>query len=56
MNNLISVPELCAMLKISRSTLYRHLQAGELRAVKLGRRRLFRPKDIDAFVRKHLEK
>jgi excisionase family DNA binding protein len=56
MNGLLTVTEVCQRLRISRTTLYAHLKTGDLRTVKLGARRLFREKDIDAFIKKHLTK
>lgn len=56
MNDLMTVAEVCKRLRISRTTLYAHLKTGELKTVKLGARRLFRSKDLDAFVKKHLTK
>lgn len=44
---LIDVRAACARLSISRTTLYRLTAAGSVQAVKIGRRTLFRPADLD---------
>ncbi len=45
-----SVPDAAAMIGISRRTCYELMTAGQLRSVKLGRRRLVRHSDLVAFV------
>jgi excisionase family DNA binding protein len=47
----VSIREAAALLGISRSFLYELLAAGELPSVRIGRRRLIRPADIDDFLR-----
>ena len=45
-----SVPDAAAMIGISRRTCYELMTSGQLRSVKLGRRRLVRHSDLVAFV------
>jgi excisionase family DNA binding protein len=45
-----SVPDAAAMIGISRRTCYELMTSGQLRSVKLGRRRLVRHTDLVAFV------
>ena len=47
---LLTIPQVLDLLHISRQTLYRHLKAGKLPHVKLGRRVLFRKADVENFI------
>jgi len=47
---LLSVNELATYLGVTRSTVYRLVREGELQSVKVGRRKKFRPEDIDAYL------
>jgi excisionase family DNA binding protein len=47
---LLTVPQVLDLLHISRATLHRHLKAGMLPHVKLGRRVLFRKADVENFI------
>jgi len=47
---LLTVPQVLDLLHISRATLHRHLKAGMLPHVKLGRRVLFRKADVEKFI------
>ena len=49
-NNLLTVPEACRYLSISRATLYRLMDAGNIRRVRIGGAVRFRPDDLDAFI------
>ena len=49
-NNLLTVPEACRYLSISRATLYRLMDAGNIRRVRIGGSVRFRPDDLDAFI------
>jgi excisionase family DNA binding protein len=53
---LLSVQDACEMLGISRPTLFRLIGRGELSVVKLARRTLFRPADLDALVLQSLRR
>jgi excisionase family DNA binding protein len=46
----LSVNEAAHVLGVQRSTLYRLLRNGELDFVRVGKRRKFRPEDIDAYL------
>jgi excisionase family DNA binding protein len=46
----LSVNEAARVLGVERSTVYRLLRAGELQAVRVGKRRKFRPEDLDAYL------
>ena len=43
---MLTVPEACRYLRVSKWTLYRLMQAGKLKTVKLGNRRLVRKRTI----------
>jgi excisionase family DNA binding protein len=47
-----SIAEACAVARIGRSTLYKHVRAGNLRAIKIGRRTFFLRGDIDRWLEK----
>jgi excisionase family DNA binding protein len=49
-NTLLTVEDVMANLRISRPTLYRLLKSGHLIPVRIGKRTLFDPADIRAFV------
>jgi excisionase family DNA binding protein len=49
-DKLLTVSDLMASLRISRPTLYRLLKSGQLIPVRIGKRTLFDPADIRAFI------
>jgi len=49
----LSIPEAAAAAGIGRSLLYESMAAGELRFVKLGRRRLIRVAALDDWLKAH---
>ena len=51
---LLAVQEVARLLAVSQWTVYRMLQRGELRSVRVRSRRLVRQADVDAFVRGQL--
>jgi excisionase family DNA binding protein len=53
---LLTIPQVLGLLHISRVTLYRHVKAGKLPHVKLGRRVLFRKADVEKFITSNLVK
>ncbi|MGM4912636.1 helix-turn-helix transcriptional regulator [Rhizobium sp. 768_B6_N1_8] len=52
---LLSFKEVTEVTGLSRPTLYRQMRAGQLGFVKVGRRTLFRPADLQAFVESHIK-
>ena len=48
--NLLGLLDVCNLLKISRSTLYSLVNRGEIKAVKIRNRTLFRATDISDFI------
>jgi len=51
----LSVNEAARVLGVERSTIYRLLRAGELQAIRVGRRRKFRPEDLDSYLERNRE-
>ncbi|HRK80227.1 MAG TPA: helix-turn-helix domain-containing protein [Saprospiraceae bacterium] len=47
---LLSKKELLEMLKVSAPTLDRAVRSGDLKAVRIGRRVLFNPKDVATYI------
>jgi excisionase family DNA binding protein len=54
MEKLYDVQRAREALGVSAPTLFRLVKRGELAAVKLGRRTLFRPADLEALIERHL--
>jgi excisionase family DNA binding protein len=52
-DDLLSVEEACKKLRIGRSTIYELCAAGEIRHVKIGRRKLFRRSALHDFIVAH---
>jgi excisionase family DNA binding protein len=52
---LLTVPELCDTLRITRTTAYRLVNSGQLRTVIVGERIRFRPEDVDAYLERERE-
>lgn len=53
---LLTLTQVLEILHISRMTLYRHLRAGNLPHVKIGRRVLFRKADVEKFISSNVVK
>lgn len=51
--HLLTVEDVLQRLRISRSKLHELVRAGEIRAVKVGRRALFREKSLAEFIEAH---
>ena len=52
---LLTVPELCEILRIGRTTAYRLVNNGSMRAVVVGDRLRFRPEDVNAYLERNRE-
>jgi len=52
MSTLISISEVQQMLKVSRSTVIRLIERGEIRCVHIGRAVRIPSEDVDAFVQR----
>jgi len=52
---LISQGEACRRLGVSRPTLIREIEAGRLRYVLIGRRRKFKPGELEAYVERQVQ-
>lgn len=52
---LLTVPEAAAVLRISRTSLYRLFTSGELRWVQIGAHRRVTAAEIDRFITAHTE-
>jgi len=50
MTDLLTVPEVVARLRVSRRQVYRLMDAGRLRYVKIGRRTFVKSSEIEAFI------
>ena len=51
----ISIPAACETLCISRPTIYRIINSGELRTIKVGKRRLVPVAELERFVTSKLD-
>ena len=49
-DSLLTVNEVGALLRVSRVTVYRLMERGELASVKVGESRRFRRRDIEAYI------
>ena len=47
---LLTVNELAQTLKVSRGSVYKLVNSGEVRAVRVGERLRFRPSDVDSYL------
>jgi len=52
MEKLFTTKEVMEMLKISRATLYRYIEKGWLKPVKLGRKTMFTEEELEKFMNK----
>ncbi len=52
----LTVAECARELRVSRPTLYRLFQRGELLRVKVGRRRLIRRRELERFLERNTER
>ena len=50
--SLLTIAELAQLLGIGRTTVYRLVNTGELRAVRVGERLRFRPEDVNAYLQR----
>lgn len=53
---LLTIPEVAAALRISRSSVYRLFDGGQLGWVRVGSTRRVTPAEIDRFITEHTEK
>ena len=49
-DNLLTIQQVMERLRLGRSTIYRLIDAGKLRPVKIGKALRFREQDIQAFI------
>jgi excisionase family DNA binding protein len=52
---LISQGEACRRLNVSRPTLIAEIKAGRLRYVRVGRRRKFKPSELEAYIERQVQ-
>jgi excisionase family DNA binding protein len=52
---LLTINELRQALRVSRATIYKLVNSGELRAVRVGERLRFRPEDVDRYLERDRE-
>ncbi len=52
---LLRFNEVCALLVVSRKTLYEIIAAGELTPIRVGRRQRFAPTDVHAYLERNRE-
>jgi excisionase family DNA binding protein len=50
---LLTVAQCCELLQVSRQTLYRLINSGELEPVRVGRHPRFVPADLRAYLERH---
>lgn len=48
--SLLTIPEVCAQLRVSRWMIYRLIHTRQLKTVKIGRRRCIAPDDLQALI------
>jgi excisionase family DNA binding protein len=53
---LLSLNEVARVLGINRSTMYSLLRTGELEAIRVGKRKKFRPEHLEAFLERGRER
>jgi excisionase family DNA binding protein len=51
-----TIDQLCHAVNLSRATIYAEIKSGRLKTIKLGKRRLIRRQDADAWLEKLLKK
>lgn len=51
----LSLQEVAASTGLCRGTIYKAIAAGTLKSTKVGRRRLFKPADVEAWLTSHGE-
>ena len=47
---LLTIDEVLSVLRISRTTLWRHMKRGGIKSVRIGSRVLFQPSAVDDFI------
>ena len=47
---LLTIDEVLSILRISRTTLWRHMKMGGIRSIRIGSRVLFEPTAVDEFI------
>jgi excisionase family DNA binding protein len=52
----LSLNEVARVLGVDRSTVYGLLRTGELEAVRVGKRKKFRPEDLEAYLERGRER
>ena len=52
---LLTVDDVCARLRLSRRTVYKLIEAGELPSITIGTSRRFASSAVDAFIRSLIE-
>ena len=50
MSGLLTIPEVCDELRVSRRTVYRLIEQGRLRTVHIGKRVFITRRELDAFL------
>lgn len=47
---LLTIPEACAMIRVGRTKFYQLLNAGEIKAVKIGKKALIKSSELEKWV------
>ncbi len=55
MSEILNIDEVCAYLKMTRSTIYRQARSGKIPAVKMGKGWKFHKNSLDQWVRQCIE-
>lgn len=50
LDSLFTLKEVLELLKVSRSTLYKFMEKGEIKGIKIGKVWRFRKEDIESFI------
>jgi excisionase family DNA binding protein len=56
LEQLLTIAQCCELLQVSKQTLYRLINSGELAPIRVGERSRFAPADVRAYLERHRER